>query len=140
MPRLSVWIIRAALLHLGVGFTFGALMLSNKGIPFEWRIWRLVPTHMELLILGWTLQLAMGVAFWIMPRFSGQDRYRRVPAAWAAFGLLNAGIIVVAIAGWVGGAELALVGRIAELLSALLFGYHLWPRIKALGGQAAGAS
>ena len=27
MPRLSKWMIRAALLHLGVGWTFGALML-----------------------------------------------------------------------------------------------------------------
>ena len=68
MPRLSVWIIRTALLYLGIGFTFGALMLFNKGVPFDPMLWRLLRPHIEFVLLGWTMQLAMGVAFWIMPR------------------------------------------------------------------------
>ena len=95
MPRLTVWMVRAALLHLGAGFTFGALMLLNKGAPVSGEIWRLLWPHVELVLLGWTLQLGMGVAFWIMPRFSGERRYGRVWLGWAAFGLLNAGVVTV---------------------------------------------
>ena len=63
MPRLSVWTIRAALVALGIGFLFGALMLANKGVPFDPSLWRLLPAHIELVLLGWTMQLALGVAF-----------------------------------------------------------------------------
>ena len=62
MPRLSVWMIRTALVHLLVGFTLGALLLANKGVPIHPMVWRLLPIHIELLLLGWTLQLALGVA------------------------------------------------------------------------------
>ena len=138
MPRLTVWMVRAALLHLGAGFTFGALMLLNKGAPVSGEIWRLLWPHVELVLLGWTLQLGMGVAFWIMPRFSGERRYGRVWLGWAAFGLLNAGVVVV-IGGQVAGeAGLVALGRALEVLAAGAFALHLWPRVKPLGGQAAG--
>ena len=60
MPRLSIWFIRSALIYLALGFTFGALLLANKGFPIIPEIWRLLPAHIELLLVGWTLQLAMG--------------------------------------------------------------------------------
>ena len=49
MPRLSRWFIRCALIYLALGFTFGALMLFNKGVPFYPALWRLLPTHVEFL-------------------------------------------------------------------------------------------
>ena len=33
MPRLSVWFIRLSLIYLALGFTFGGLLLLNKGLP-----------------------------------------------------------------------------------------------------------
>ncbi|MEZ4614036.1 MAG: hypothetical protein R2867_00780 [Caldilineaceae bacterium] len=96
MPRLSIWLVRAALCHLFVGFTIGALLLAHKGIPFAPWLWRLLPAHMEFLLLGWTLQLAMGVAFWILPRFyTTRPRSWLVWLAWAA---LNSGVLLVALA------------------------------------------
>jgi hypothetical protein len=70
MTRLSMWTVRTALLYLGVGFLLGALMLLQKGVPIDPSMLRLLPMHVEFVLLGWTLQLAMGVAFWILPRFS----------------------------------------------------------------------
>ena len=139
MPRLTVWMVRAALLHLGAGFTFGALMLLNKGAPVSGEIWRLLWPHVELVLLGWTLQLGMGVAFWIMLRFSGEPRYGRVWLGWAAFGLLNAGVVTVIGGQWAGMDGLVAAGRALEVLAVGAFALHLWPRIKPLGGQAAGA-
>ena len=136
MPRLSVWMVRAALLHLGVSFTLGALMLYDKAAPFIAEVWRLWPVHVELALVGWIVQLTMGVAFWIMPRFARlPNRYgRRTTFAWAAFGLLNAGVLAVSAGQWWTALDvLAPAGRAAELAAVGLFVAHLWPRIKPPG-------
>lgn len=130
MPRLSQWYIRLALIDLLLGFTFGALMLANKGLPIHPALWRLLPAHIELLLVGWTLQLALGVAFWILPRFwEGLPRGNE-NGAWIALFLLNAGVWLVALSAILGLPSWAiLLGRAAELGAAIGFGLHIWPRI-----------
>lgn len=138
MPRLTVWMVRAALLHLGVGFTIGSVMLYHKGNPLDAGVWRLLTAHMDFALLGWTMQLAMGVAFWIMPRLPGERKYGVVWLAWLAFALINAGILAVAASGWVdtAGNLLAFAGRAAELAAAVVFAIHIWPRVKAFGASS----
>lgn len=131
MPRLSVWMVRASLLYLGTGFTIGALMLANKGVPFYPALWALLPLHAEMLLIGWAVQLAMGVAFWILPRFRGERP--RAGLAWAAFALLNAGIWAVAAGGWAGVRAGIVAGRVAELAAVGAFAAHAWPRVKPPG-------
>ncbi len=133
MPRLSVWMVRAALLHLAVGFAIGALLLAQRGAPIHPAVALLRPAHAELLLLGWTVQLAMGVAFWILPRFrAGPERGDERPAL-LAFLLLNLGVIAAAIGGVTGLGPLALGGRCAEGLAAAAFAAHAWPRVKPFG-------
>ncbi len=118
MPRLSVWLIRTALIYLAAGFTFGALLLFHKGVPLTPSMWRLLPAHIEFVLIGWTMQLAMGVAFWILPRFArgtarGDERW-----VWAAYMLLNAGVLAVGLGQAFGlPASYPLLGRSCELLS-----------------------
>lgn len=133
MPRLTVWMVRTALLHMGAGFTIGALMLYNKGLPFDVQVWRLLMPHIELMLLGWVMQLAMGVAFWILPRMTKGDKYGREWLAWLAYILLNIGILEVVIGHWVGSDVLSLTGRMAELAAAICFAIQIFPRIKAFG-------
>lgn len=127
--------VRAALLHFGIGFTIGALMLYNKGNPTDPSIWRWLTAHLDFLLLGWTMQFAMGVAFWIMPRFPGERKYGREWFVWLALILINAGVLTVAASSWGGAAAnmMLLAGRSAELLAAAAFVIHIWPRVKALG-------
>ncbi len=132
MPRLSVWMIRAALLHFGVGFTFGALMLWNKGIPFSPSVGRLLPLHVELALIGWTVELAMGMAVWILPRFRGDRRYGNITLAWGAFALINLGVLLVAGGAWFRSDEAQLAGRTTELLAVMLFALYIWSRVKPL--------
>lgn len=132
MPRLSVFFLRAALLHLGVGITFGALMLANKGVPFLPWLWRLLDSHVELVFIGWTVQLALGVAQWILPRLPGPQKYGRESFGWAAFALLNAGVLVVALGALLGSSALALAGRLCEFVAVVFFVYQVWPRVRAL--------
>jgi len=135
VPRLSVWMVRLALLHFGVGFTVGGLLLAHKGIPLDARLWRWWPVHIELTLIGWTMQLVMGVAYWILPRFTGARRYgRRTWLAWAALALINAGVLAVSAASVIGGVPgLTLAGRVCELGAAVAFALYIWPRVKPLG-------
>jgi hypothetical protein len=132
MPRLSVYFIRAALIYLTLGFTIGALLLWNKGIPLDPLLWRWLPAHIEFLFLGWTLQLALGVAFWILPRF--YTARGNTTLAWLAFWLLNGGIWLVALTPLVPLSPIfPVVGRLAEAGAAIAFAIHAWPRIKPAG-------
>lgn len=143
MPRLSRIAVRVALVHLVLGFTVGALLLAAKGgAPVPGVLWRLRAAHVEWLVVGWTVELAMGVAFWILPRFRvpplrGDERPARL-----ALALLNVGVWLVA-AGTALGAPvgLAQMGRIAELGAAAAFAVHAWPRVRppGAGRQAAGS-
>jgi len=129
MPRLSTWFMRAALLHLALGFSFGGLILWNKGLLSYPLAWRLLPAHIELLLVGWIVQLVLGVAFWILPRFGA--RRGNVKLAWTAFGLLNVGVLLAGL-GPVFGAPslLVLLGRTLQAAGAAAFAIHAWPRIK----------
>jgi hypothetical protein len=131
MPLLSVFFIRTALIYLSLGFTFGGLMLFNKGITIMPGVWNLLPAHIEFLLFGWTIQLMLGVAFWILPRFSQGSARGKEEIAWWSYILINAGIWVDILAPlfhelpW-----LPLLGRLVEVSAALLFAIYAWPRVK----------
>jgi hypothetical protein len=136
MPFLSAFFVRAALLYLAAGFGLGALLLINKAVPFSGFIWSLLPAHIEFLIWGWLLNLTMGVAFWILPRFASPPKRGNEKIAWLAFVLLNAGIWLVVLDSFVIfqlGLPVFLAGRVLEALSAGAFALHAWPRVKAAG-------
>lgn len=132
MPRLSVWFIRTALVYLASGFTFGMLLLFHKGVPLNPWMWQLLPLHIECVLIGWTVQLAMGVAFWILPRFGALRGNESL--AWLAYGLINVGVLAVGLGGALAAPPgITLAGRVAELLSVVFFAIHAWPRVKPLG-------
>lgn len=127
MPRLSAWALRAALVYLMVGFTFGALLLANKGQPFDVWVWALLPAHVEFLVVGWLIQLAFGVAFWILPRFQGGSRGNETLAAMAIV-FLNLGVLLAALQGLL--PLFLLLGRTCEVIAGVLFAFHVWNRIR----------
>lgn len=134
MPRLSVFLVRTAFLHLLVGFGIGGLLLADKGLSFWPALWRLRPAHIELLLVGWTLQLTMGVAYWILPRFRDGPARGAVRGVWAAYLLLNLGVIALALGPLSARpAALALAGRCAELAAVAVFALNAWPRVKPAG-------
>ena len=136
MPRLSVWMLRAALVALAVGSIIGAGMLAAAGGVARWR-----PLHAELMLVGWMVQFALGTAFWILPRFRhGAERGGEV-AGWLAFALLNLGALWTGIGGSLAGPSgWTLVGRSAELAGVVAFAVQAWPRVKPFGaaGRPAG--
>ncbi len=132
MPRLSTWLIRAALIYLLLGFSVGGLLLWNKGVPIYPSVWRLLPAHMEFLLLGWTVQLVIGVAYWILPRFRGQRP--KTALVWLSFALLNGGVWLVVASGFVAAAStVQLIGRLMESGAVVAFAIHAWLRVKPAG-------
>lgn len=134
MPRVSVWLIRASLLHLGAGFTLGALLLANKGSSFSPGLWHWLPIHFELLLVGWCVQLVMGVAYWIFPRFGMTPRARgREQLAWAAWGSLNAGVLLTSLGVLDLGTGFTIGGRLLETIAAGLMATNIWARARGSG-------
>ena len=131
MPRLSVWFVRASLLYLLAGFLIGALLLAQKGIPYSSQVWILFPVHMDFLLIGWFAQLAMGVAFWIVPRFSSRPPRGNVSIIWASFFLINAGLLIGILQPRL--PPSALLGRVLEIGAGITFAVGLWRRIKPHG-------
>lgn len=134
MPLLSRLMIKTALLYLMLGFSLGGLLLANKGIPLHPTLWLLLPAHQEFLLMGWMFHLALGVAFWILPRFSQEPKRGNTRLAWAAWIFLNFGIWAISLSPVAPGWEwLPLVGRLLQLSGGLAFALHAWPRVKAAG-------
>lgn len=132
MPRLSYLFIRASLVYLVLGFTFGSLILANKSIPFAPFIWTLLPIHIEFLILGWLTQLALGVAYWILPRLTSSTPRGDERWSWAAFTLLNLGIAVSIAAPITGFIWPVLLARILQAAGVAAFAIGNWQRIYPL--------
>ncbi len=133
MPRLTVWMVRTALLELGIGFTLGMWMLFNKGVLIDPYAFALLGAHIEIMLLGWTIQLALGVAFWILPRFPQPPRYGRERLGWLGYGLINGGVLLVVLDTWISLNWLPFAGRALELAGVISFAILIWPRVKAYG-------
>jgi hypothetical protein len=140
MDRLSSLMVRASFIWLLAGVAIGGLMLTDRVMPGEWRLWA-SPTHGHILFVGWFLQFALGVAFWLLPR-------RRTPrnplgydqrAALAAVIALNLGLLLRVIgepaerAGFASGWTLLALAASALLQIAAVaqFVWMLWSRAGA---------
>jgi hypothetical protein len=150
MPRLSCWLVRASLIHLAIGALFGGLILSGKALPLVmgWA-WLLLAAHIQLLVGGWLIQLALGMAYWILPRLDGTGDRGRPRAAWSCFAALNSGVLGAATALLVRGSlnaaaidigsaqdavlDLALAtGGVLQAVALLVFAWHAWPRLQPI--------
>lgn len=131
MPRLSVWMIRLSFLHFLGGYTIASLLLSQKGdpelLPFD--MWQYLFLHVDMLLVGWMVQLSMGVAYWILPRLPGTITERGRPGfALSAVILINGGVACFAV---VNSAILVSAGMFMQFAGALSFVYHAVPRVRA---------
>ncbi len=134
MPRLSIVYIRAALIYLAVGFTLGAILLINKALALYTPTWRLLPIHFEVLLIGWFVLLAGGVAFWILPRLAAPAPRGNERLVWAAFWLINLGICLVIFEAIFSFPTFLLLGRLVEFAGVSAFVAGSWRRVKAFNG------
>lgn len=133
MARISVWFVRASLLHFALGATVGAWGLAAKSGLRSLGPLLARPLHVEVMLVGWVCQLAVGVALWILPFSGGVSRDRRF---WVALVGLNVGLLLVVSGQWSGSVLLILLGRTGEIGAAGVLVWGLWPRLRALPGHS----
>lgn len=136
MPRLSQLMIRTALLWLAIGYSLGGLVLLNKGLPLQPWLWTLRTAHIHMLLVGWTVQMACGMAFWILPRLDAQGTRGDERLVWGCYAALNGGVVcgalhdpLAAFVVWPGWAGLLLLMGLLYVVAAALFAIHAWPRV-----------
>lgn len=109
-------------------------MLVNKHavvVPLE-RWMFTTGLHVELALLGWILQLVMGTAYWILPRYHEEPKRGSPVLAWGSYTLFNGGLLVMAgVHLYVLPAFGALAGRVLLLVGVLCFVLLIWPRVFA---------
>lgn len=131
MPALTVLFVRSALLALLTGALLGAALL---GLP-AWQL-PVRALHAELLLVGWLLQLALGVAYWILPKHARPPVRGPTMPIIAAWVFLNGGVLLTGL-GLTLGAEpwIVALGRALELAAISLMILGFWSRIRPYGRQ-----
>ncbi len=137
MPRLVRWYVKTALLWLVIALILKALDAS----PWATHLPALTPVSWHALFVGWLTQLIFGIAHWMLPTKPGasKDRLRGDERlVWAAWGLLNVGLILRLIAepavtaGWQGPLwpGLLILAAWLQWLAAILYVVNAWARVR----------
>lgn len=131
MSKLTVMFIKASLIYLTLGAILGVYMTipgANYGM-FR-------PSHAHLMVLGFCSMMIFGVAYHILPRFSGRQLFSEKMADWN-FYLANAGIIGMVI----GFAHITapamgivlLLGSLSEAAACFLFAFNMFKTLPEKG-------
>jgi cbb3-type cytochrome oxidase subunit 1 len=122
------WFIRSALVWFGLGITLGLCMAAHPA----WIIYR--PAHVHMNLVGFVTMMIFGVAYHVIPRFTGHQLHSRAIAGWQWW-LANIGLAGM-VAGFVlqphigaRGMMVLVAGGTLEAISAYLFVYNIWRTI-----------
>jgi hypothetical protein len=145
MPPIARNLIKAAFVYFIVAFLLGALMMLDRWLSFSRWLRVVYLSQLHLLVVGWITQLALGVAYWMFPRFrKEQDPRPRGSDVLANFVLicLNAGLLLRFIfepfylmgpRPWL--AALMALSGVLQAAAALGFGLLIWARIRPMEPQ-----
>ena len=127
MSKITVWFIRCAIIYFLLAILLG-LHMSTAGAVYPW-----MPIHTHFNLLGWMSMMIYGVAYHILPRFSGRQLWSD-PLAYAQLWLANIGLLGMA-AGWIimssSGTTVLLVFSLVEALSVVFFALNMLLTVKA---------
>ena len=141
--RVMEWYVRAflkaSLAWLSLGVTLGIAMAVHPA----WGIYR--TAHMHMNLLGFVTMMIFGVAYHVLPRFTGHALWSPQLPGWHWWGS-NVGLTLMVIgfvcrvsngtAGQVGAALLSTGGTLAAL-GAYAFAYNMWRTIDGPAAQRA---
>ena len=138
MDRLTRLMGKLSLVYLAFGFVLGAVLLAGEGAGAGWgAAWGNV--HAHVLFVGWFVQFAVGIAYWLLPRrkTAAQPLGYDERLALLACGLINVGLLLrvviepmfslQVIQGPVVTLGLALSG-ILQAGAGLIWAFQLWGR------------
>ena len=142
MPPIARNFVKAAFLYFLAAFLLGALMMLDRWLSFSRWLRVVYLSQLHLLMVGWLTQLALGVAYWIFPRFLKERDPRprgSDPLAWVVLICLNVGLLLRFILEpfylmgpqpWL--AALMALSGVLQAVAALGFGWLIWGRVRAM--------
>lgn len=117
--------IRSSLVWLGIGVLLGLSMVLWPGTL----VYR--PAHMHANLLGFVSMMIFGIAYHVIPRFTGNALHGRRLAS-AQLWIMNLGLSAL-VGGWISrvwigaaGQRLVEIGAVLSTLGAGIFIYNLW--------------
>jgi len=128
MDWFAKWFLKSSLAWLACGVTLGVAMAAHPA----WSGLRIAHEHMNLL--GFVAMMIYGVAYHVVPRFTGVPLHSRRVAGWHWW-IANVGLVLMVIgfamrATGVGAiaasTAILAVGGTAGAVGAYLFAYNLW--------------
>ncbi len=135
MPLIVRWYLRTALVMFVLALVTGILQALGGTLPAVPP--GLTPVYFHLLMVGWVTQFILGVAIWMLPKYS-QEKPRGIEAlSWATYILLNAGLLARVFGepfnalhpgtawGW-----LLVVSALLQWFAGLFFVINAWQRVK----------
>lgn len=115
MDWYALWFVRASLIWLALAVTLGSTMAAHPA----YIIYR--TAHLHMALLGFVTMMIFGVAYHVLPRFTGNP-FRRRKLAGVHWWLSNIGLLILA-AGFIwrphAGPRSTLVLSVGGILSAL---------------------
>ncbi|MDH4100396.1 MAG: cbb3-type cytochrome c oxidase subunit I [Nitrospirota bacterium] len=131
MSKITVLFIKASLIYLALGAILGVWMTIPN---VNYGMFR--PSHAHLMVLGFCSMMIFGVAYHILPRFSGKQLFSDKMADWN-FYLANVGLIAMTV----GFAHitapamgiLLLLGSVIEAVACFLFVVNMFKTLPEKG-------
>jgi heme/copper-type cytochrome/quinol oxidase subunit 1 len=137
MPLLTRLFVKTALVFLLAALATRIVLALQWVVALSGFLSALGPVYFHLFLVGWVTQLIFGVAYWMFPTYTRQRPRGFETLAWAAYWLLNVGLVLRTIGeplnavqagnGW---GWLLPVSAVLQWLAALAFIANTWPRVK----------
>lgn len=137
MPPLTRYFVKTSLVYLVLTLLVSVLLVVKDVFAIQLPLAGLFPVYIHLLVIGWLTQLIFGVAYWMFPVYSREKPRASENLGWAIYILLNAGLILRAIAEpWqsqhpnLTSAWLLILSATMQWLAGLIFVFNTWGRVK----------
>lgn len=137
MPPLTRYFIKTALIYLAAALLVGLALAARAAFDLPAEIAAFSPVFFHLFMVGWVTQLIFGMLFWMLPKYSKELPRGNEKLAWAAYLLINVGLILriigeplVALRSDLGVGWLLALSAILQLLGGWAFIANAWPRVR----------
>lgn len=135
MPIIVRRYLRTALVMFILALIIGVVQSLGSLLPFLPP--GLTPVYFHLLMVGWVTQFILGIAIWMLPKYSQEKPRGNELFSWLTYILLNAGLLVRAFGeplnslypqtGW---GWLLVVSALLQWFAGLFFVINAWRRVK----------
>jgi len=123
MSAITVWFIRCAMVY------FMLSMLLGLHMALAGPVYPVMPIHVHFNLLGWMSMMIYGVAYHILPRFSGKPLWSEGLSR-AQLWLANIGLVGMAL-GWAFSSTVFLfIFSLVEAVSVVFFALNMFKTIR----------